>query len=280
MSAKQIVVMTGSAAQHPTPGLYPPRATVSAEAVAEAIKTAQDGSSIRLQEGDLLTRPDLPGWLGELRGRGFRAIAVETSGWVFAKPGVAKHLKKQGLTHALIPLLGSSAAAHDWLTETSGAFARSLRGVRQARAEGLRVRVIAPILRPTFRNLPDLVRRSLAIGVSGFEFRLPSDADRPAHGYHPHPALAAPHVIEALRLARAADRSATVTGVPLCLLDDSVKFATELQAPDVVIAGGEAPLSPRVLGDPCADCAARDRCGGLYESIATPRAWAGITPLG
>ncbi|MBP48406.1 MAG: hypothetical protein CMH53_10755 [Myxococcales bacterium] len=279
MSSRQTVVLTGSAVIHPLPGLYLPRPVVEAEQVEHALQSIAVSNSIRLQEGDLFTRAELPHWIGLLRERGFRAVAVQTSAWVLAKPGVARQLKQAGLTHIMVPLLGSAAPAHDWLTETKGAFSRTLRGIRQARSEGLRVRVLAPVLRPTFRGLPDLVRRALAIGVSAFEFRMPTDTDRVAQGYHPHPALAVPHVRAAIDLARRAERAASSTGIPLCLLKDAVRYASELQAIDTITAGDGEPETPKVLGGPCEGCAAAERCGGLHSGLASDQTWRGISAL-
>lgn len=280
MGADQHWVMTGSERVHATPGLYLARQTVPADAVTSALRELSPGRSIRLLEGDLLTRAELPDWLHALSAAGYRAIAVETSAWLLAKPGVAEGLKESGLTHVLVPMFGASQEAHDWVVGSEGAMARTLRGVRGARKAGLHVRVIAPVLRPTFRDLSALVRRCLAVGASGFDVVMPCGPEREAHGLHPHPALAAPYVAQMIRVAQAANRRVTTRGLPLCLLGEHADFALERQGlpKPVEVAGPAWPT--KELGVACSGCAWTATCGGLYDGLASERAWAGVSPVG
>lgn len=298
MPDARLLILTASPSPHVLPGLLGSETGRAAadddvtRAVSAALSRPGTPTSVVLGEGDVLLRRGLLDWVSAARAGGARAIAAETTGWLLAKPGVADRLVDAGLTHVLVPLFGAGAAAHDWIVETEGAFARSLRGLKRARAAGLRTRVIAPVLRPSFRTLPDLVRRSLAIGVSGFELRAPVGPDRDAHGLHPHLALAGPHIERAVQLARAAKRGVGVWGVPHCLLGEAAASATDgdvtldLAAPPPESrpsgpndAAPTAGFRERIHGSPCASCARTAQCPGPLTSYVSQTGWAGIAPL-
>ncbi len=284
MPSRRTLVLTASPSPHALPGLQR-RADAEGEArettdvaVRAALETASLATAIVLGEGDQLQRAEVLGWIRQARSAGARAVAVETTGHVLARQGTAAQLKAAGLTHVFVALFGADAASHDWVVGAPGSFDRSLRGLKQARAAGLRTQLLIPILRPTFRALPDLIRRSLAIRVHGFEFRAPIGPDRVAHGLHPHLALAGPFVARAVQIARAAKRSAWTWGVPACVLGDAADAMIERHGGQTVIdaATPTGEDYARTAGEPCKMCAWSAHCPGPLASYGY--GFAGLLP--
>ncbi len=300
MTSRRMLVLTASPSPHALPGLVwdalaagattDEAATAAVEPASQPYRVADDAAvraaieqtagaaAVVLGEGDLLLRPEILDWIALARQGGAQAVAVETTGHILARRGAAAQLKAAGLTHVMVTLFGADAASHDWITAADGAFSRALRGLKQARAAGLRTQVLTPILRPTFRALPELVRRSLAIGVRGFEFRAPIGPDRKAHGLHPHLALAGPHVARAVQIAQAAKRSARIWGVPACALGEAAE-ATWARHGGQHTIDAATPTDgdrSRTQGEPCKTCAWTAHCGGPLDNYGP--GFAGLSP--
>lgn len=200
---------------------WPLAAAATAADVPAAIVAAIAAGATELcfADGEVLLRAEVLDWLAAARTAGARRLHVWTDGRVLARPGAAQRLRAAGLSDAGVILFGADAAAHDYIAGSAGRFAAALKGLKAARKAGLRTGVVAPVLRPTYRELPSLVRRSLALGVARFEFVGGHGADRPKHGLLPHLEMAAPFVRAGVELATAAKRRARCWLIPHCLLE-------------------------------------------------------------
>ncbi|MEY3012871.1 MAG: hypothetical protein RIT45_1606 [Pseudomonadota bacterium] len=187
---------------------------------------------VTLGDGELLASPELPTWVAAAKSAGFVRIELETSAVPLARPELAARLRDLGVAGVAVPLFGADADAHDWVVGQPGAMQRALRGIRAAHAAGLRVRVLAPVLRPTYRGLDQLVGRCLPLGVPAFTVVAPVTLPP---GLLANPALAAPFVRRALALASAARREVDVRGVPACLLAEQALRGEAAGGPECVV---------------------------------------------
>jgi hypothetical protein len=248
-------------------------ATVDAEAVRSALKTAcdQGATSITLRDGDLLARPEALDLLAEARSGGVHGIEVWTSGLLLAQPGAAQRVGRAGASHVAAPLFGDSAASHDYVAGQPGHFQRTLAGLKRARAAGLHTVVLAPILRATYRNLPQLIQKSLALDVSAFRLVAALGQDRPRHPLLAPLAMSMNALQAALQVAQAAARPATVLDVPACLLGEGARW---LATP--VIVATTASADAHEHGRACELCSWRGRCPGLPVGLARQHGWQGL----
>ena len=246
-------VLTGSSCPHPfisaacplcrgadAPGRQ--EAPASADAVVAAIDAAAGEPEIVLRDGDLLTRPEALDLLQHAR-QASKSLELWTSGLMLARPGVAEAVLRAGVSTLALPLYGDSAEAHDWVTGQPGHFQRVIAGLKRFRALGGKTAVIAPILRPTFRALPLLVQKSIALDVSAFRFVALPGPDRVAQPLLPSLEMVAPYVRQALQMTAAAKRRASVLDVPPCLLGDR---AAEV-AKDIDLRGEFHQFLPQLL---------------------------------
>lgn len=274
-------VLTGSSCPHPSvsaacplcrgsdlPGRHP--ALASPDAVAAAIDVASGQPEIVLRDGELLTRPEALELLQHAK-RLSKAVELWTSGLMLARPGVAESVLRAGVTTLALPLYGDSAEAHDWVTGQSGHFQRVIAGLKLFRALGGKTAVIAPILRPSFRSLPLLVQKSLALDVAAFRFVALPGPDRVAQPLLPSLEMAAPYLRQALQMTTAAKRRSSVLDVPACLLGDRALAAESCS----VAAGATAPNHE--FGPPCEACPWRGPCPGLMTATAARFSWARLT---
>ena len=273
-------VLTGSSCPHPfisaacplcrgadAPGRQ--EAPASADAVVAAIDAAAGEPEIVLRDGDLLTRPEALDLLQHAR-QASKSLELWTSGLMLARPGVAEAVLRAGVSTLALPLYGDSAEAHDWVTGQPGHFQRVIAGLKRFRALGGKTAVIAPILRPTFRALPLLVQKSIALDVSAFRFVALPGPDRVAQPLLPSLEMVAPYVRQALQMTVAAKRRGTVLDLPACLLAERA-----LPAEAASVAAGAVAVAHE-YGPPCDTCAWRGPCPGQMMATAERFGWGGL----
>ena len=277
-------VLTGSSCPHPfisaacplcrgsdAPGRVEALATASA--VAAAIDAAAGQPEIVLRDGDLLSRPEALDLLQHAR-QTAKSVELWTSGLMLARPGVVEAVLRSGVTTVALPLYGDSAEAHDWVTGQPGHFQRVIAGLKRVRALGGKTAVIAPILRPTFRTLPLLVQKSLALDVAAFRFVALPGPDRVGQPLLPSLEMAAPYLRQSLQMTAAAKKRSSVLDVPACLLGDRAADAAKEAAVSVAAEG--AAKHAREHGPQCDACTWRAGCSGLLTATAERFGWAGI----
>ena len=241
------------------------------------------GTEATLVGGEPLLDARALEWISVLRERGADKIGVWTDGRVLASKGAAEKLRDAGLTDVGVVLLGADAAAHDFVAGGPKRFAAALRGLRWARRAGLRTTVVAPVLRPTFRDLPLLVQRALAIGVERFDFVGLAGPDRREHGLIPHLAIAAAHVDAAIRTARRHRRQARAWQLPPCLLAPDVRDAAReignaFGQQDMVVGENPAGLRHSHIAA-CTGCELRSSCDGPLESYVAQHGSGGLVAV-
>jgi hypothetical protein len=253
-------------------------ALVPAEAVLATLRQAKDlgATAVTLRDGDLLARPEALDILGHARSLALQ-VELWTNGPVLARPGIAEAVVKAGAVWLGVPLYGDTAQAHDYVAGQPGHFQRTLAGLQKVRAAGGRAVIVAPILRPTFRNLPLLVQKSLALQVQAFRFVAPVGRDREQHPLCVPAPLTAQALRAALQLVTAGKRRATVLDVPACVLGEEAKVLDLTQVLDA--RGAHEPTLTHEHGKPCETCLWRERCPGLPQERALQHGWVGIAPV-
>ena len=264
-------IAIGAVGALPQPGLLPADHPPASDAeVALAVASVRRGDAVRLLGGDVLLWPGLPGLVAQIRAAGAAHVTAQTTALPLLRPGVAAAVRAMGISGLAVPLFAAEADAHDYLVGRPGAFMASLRGMRAARAAGLRLQLIAVALRPSMRSLESLVARALPLPIEALQVVIPGPGSDAPTAWLPHPALAAPFAQRAASLALAARRGVSVRGLPPCLLGEVGSRAVELSPPLPALDAVGAPLAAAIARqfmtqavDACDDCRWRACCGGV-----------------
>lgn len=244
-------------------------AALSAAELAKAWQVHRGAEKIALRGGELLLRPEALELLAAARQLAPR-VELWSSGGYVARPGVAAALRKAGATALAIPLWGDSAEGHDYACGVPGSFARAIAGLKAARQAGLRTLLVAPLLRPTYRNLASLIQKSLALGIDGALLWAPAGPDRAQHPLLAPLAAMGPYVDAAARILAAAQKSCGVIGVAPCALGPAAAALdlTPLAQPGLA----------HVRGAPCQACLWAPRCQGQSGPRVQLHGWVGLGP--
>lgn len=242
---------------------------LSAAEVAGLLHAQRGAEKLALRGGELLLRPEALELLTAAR-RLAPQVELWSSGGHLARPGVAQALRQAGATAVVIGLWGDSAEGHDYATGVPGSFARAIAGLKAARQAGLRTAVVAPLLRPTYRNLPQLMQKSLALGIDGALLWAPAGPDRSQHPLLAPVASMGPYVDAAAKVLAAGQKSCGVIGVAPCSLGP---IAATLD-----LTASAQPHLGRSKGAPCQTCSWAGRCAGQTNPRIQLHGWVGLSP--
>jgi hypothetical protein len=253
-----------------------PASAQELEGLIEA-QTSAKPQRLVLRGGDLLRRPEALSLLALAR-----KVAPEVEVWTgavaMARPEVAAAVRKAGATAVGLPLYGDSAAAHDWLAGQSGHFQRTLKAVQVARAAGLQVVVLAPVLRPTFRNLQGLMQKCIPAGVFGVRLLAPDGPDQPTHPLLVPHAMSGPHLRAALTVAKAGKLAVWSWRLPPCILGDFAASQLDTSPNAAPVGAATEAADAYEYGPLCDQCSWHSRCPGISSARAAGHGWVGLMP--
>lgn len=228
---------------------------------------------------------------------GFKDIVVVTNGRMLAYPEFAKETVAAGVTDLVFSIHGHDAKLHDDLTYAPGSFNDLLKGIENARKEGLeRIFGNCTVVKQNMAVLPRIAELFLRLKIHHVEFISVDPTYGGAytnfHGLVPRISEAAPFMREALEVGRkGGTRDFVVRYVPLCHFKDYLDQVSEIRevrtfrtrhwAPDFqnddVAAGRIA--AGRAKTDRCAGCSLYDLCEGPWREYVRRYDDSELTPV-
>lgn len=246
----------------------PPAASVRAQ----IDRAAADGVALlSLSGGEPTLDPDLADHIRYATALGLR-VQIQTNATRTADPALVQALADAGLAEAFISLHGATAATSDAVTRAPGTFAKTLLGIDQLLAHGVRVSLNCVITGPNHRDLvalPELIAARWG-GVPTLNFSwanansalVPIDED-----VTPKFSAARPYLKAALDACTALGldwRGLTgECGVPLCFPDAA--WLDPARVPDL---GHEAAGAGFIKPAECDTCVLSSRCVGVRQGYA------------
>lgn len=251
----------------------PPFARLRAELA--AARPAADG--VVLTGGEPTLRKDLFALIGAARELGYSTVQVQTNGRMAASRRWCADAVAAGATEFSPALHGHRPELHDWLTRAPGSFAQTVRGIRNLRELGQRVLTNSVIVRPNFRNLPELARLLVALDVDQLQLAFVHPAGSAAEGFTaivPRFALAAPYLARALREGTRAGKPCWTEAVPPCVLPGLERHVVEGRIPRTKVVDAESTIEDyrayrvgegKMKGPRCRECAFDGTCEGPWR---------------
>lgn len=203
------------------------------------------------------------------------ALHILSNGRSFERPGFAQSFN--GLHPALtwgIPLYGDTYALHDYIVQSRGAFAQTLRGLYALEAAHQRIEIRVVLVRPVVERLPALARfiyRNLPfvnhVALMGIE---PTGFARAHHDIlWSDPADMSVPLTEAVDMLAKRDIPVSLYNLPLCTLPRAMWPHAQRSISD---------WKQRYL-PACENCQVRERCGGFFAWVTEPWTSRSIKPI-
>lgn len=225
------------------------------------------------------------------RDLGYTLIQVQSNGRTFCYEDFCKRLIDAGVNEFGPSLHGSTAKIHDYLTGAPGAFMQTISGMRNLKKLKQRVITNSVITKTNYRDLPDLARLLVALGVDQFQFAFMHMSGRAGENKEwltARKSLIEPYVKKALDVGIKAGKTVMTEAIPYCLMGGYEKHVAEQIIPRTRIYDADCVIPDytrtridegKARGPLCEQCDWRSSCEGPWREYPELFGWDEFVPV-
>jgi MoaA/NifB/PqqE/SkfB family radical SAM enzyme len=222
---------------------------------------------------------------------GYDGVQIQTNGRLFCYERVCRAAIEAGATEFSPALHGARADVHDGLTRAPGSFDQTVRGIENLVRLGQQVITNSVITTPNFRELAELGRTLVALGVAQFQFayvHIVGSAAEFQDVVVPRKRDIMPHVIQGLEVGRAAGVRCLTEAIPFCLLPGYESHVAERVIPDAVVYDADHVIADhrvyrrsegKAKGPRCGECRWDAECEGPWREYPERFGWEEFVPV-
>ncbi|MFA5139920.1 MAG: radical SAM protein [Elusimicrobiota bacterium] len=222
---------------------------------------------------------------------GYESLQVQTNGRRFCYPDFCRKAVAAGATEVSPALHGSTAALHEFLTGAPGSFMQTVAGIRNLKRLGVYVLTNTVITRANFRDLPDLARLFVKLGVDQFQFAFVHITGRAAENASwivPRKALIEPWVKRGIDIGKAARKSVLTEAIPYCRMRGYEAHVAERIIPETTVYDAEVTIDSytkyrmtegKGKGPKCRACKWFKTCEGPWREYPELYGWEEFEPV-
>ena len=123
------------------------------------ISNSKDYNEIMFIGGEFTIRDDAIDLIGLAKKKGYKKIAIETNGRMFAINNFTKRILKAGLNNITFSIHGSCAKTHDGLTRVKNSFAQCMEGLKNTKRHNVNIYINFVINKLNYKEIPLLVEK-------------------------------------------------------------------------------------------------------------------------
>lgn len=212
---------------------------------------------------------------------GYDSVQIQSNGRMFAHLPFCEQALAAGATEFALALHGASAATHDRLTRAPGAFRQVVTGIRNLVRLDQRVLSNTVITCVNYRELPDIARLLVKLGVSQYQFafvHILGTAAQNASWLVPRKTEVLPFVKAGLDVGLRAGVRCMTEAIPFCFLQGYEACVAEQIIPRTVVFDADVTLDDytayrlsegKAKGPMCERCHYFDRCEGPWVEYSS-----------
>ncbi|MCL4406062.1 MAG: radical SAM protein [Patescibacteria group bacterium] len=225
---------------------------------------------------------------------GYKPIQIQTNGRVFAYLDYCKEIIRAGADDFSPALHGSTAAIHDKLTRSPGSFDQTVQGIKNL--VGLRKRVMTNtvITKINYKDLPNIARLLVRLGVDQFQCAFIHINNLIAHDLCqieeivPRVTDVMPYVKEALDIGKKAGVNCMTEAIPYCLMAGYETYIAEQIIPDAHVFDANIDIKDyatyrrergKAKGSLCIKCKHNKICEGPWREYPDIFGWGEFRPV-
>ncbi|NNN05587.1 MAG: radical SAM protein [Elusimicrobia bacterium] len=225
------------------------------------------------------------------RAVGYTLVQVQSNGRTFCYEDFCRRLIDAGVNEFSPSLHGSTAAIHDWLTGAPRAFLQTLAGIRTLKRLGQRVITNSVITKANYRDLPELARLLVSLGVDQFQFAYMHMSGRAGENKEwlaARKSVLEPYVKRALDVGIAAGRTVMTEAIPYCRMSGYEAYVAERIIPRTRIYDASSVIADytraridegKARGPRCPECAWYRQCEGPWREYPEFFGWDEFEPV-
>jgi len=241
--------------------------------------------------GEPTLRKDLFELISYARELGYRTVQIQTNGRVFASKRYCMDAIAAGATEFSPALHGHTPALHDYLTRSPGSFRQTAAGIRNLKDLGQYILTNSVINRSNFRNLAQLARLFITLGVDQFQFAFVHPAGTAGDNFYcivPRLSIIAPYVMEGLEEGLRRNKPVFTEAIPYCILPGYQQCIVESVIPRTKVVDAGATIEDyrkyrvtegKLKGPRCSECRHDSICEGPWREYPEHYGFSELIPL-
>ena len=193
-----------------------------------------------LTGGEVTIRKDFFEIVEYAKSLGYKTIQIQTNGRMFSSLDFCKKTISAGATEFSPSIHGYCSEQHDFLTRADGSFNQTVKGIKNLKFLGQYVLTNTVVVKPNYRNLPDIARLLVKLGVDQFQLAFVhpmGNAWKNFDSMVPLISLAAPYIHKGLQIGINAGKQVMAEAMPYCQMEGYEKYVAEKVIPETEIRG-------------------------------------------
>ncbi len=171
---------------------------------------------------------------------GYESIQIQTNGRMFSSLDFCKKTILAGATMFSPAIHGYCADQHDFLTRAPESFAQTLKGIQNLKKLGQVVITNSVVVKPNYRNLPELARLLVSLKVNQFQFAFVHAMGNAMTNFDsmiPKMSLVAPYMHKGLQIGMDAGITCVSEAMPYCMMKGYEICVVENRIPATEVRG-------------------------------------------
>lgn len=216
---------------------YPNKSTPEIKSILK--NSIRDAEGVVFTGGEPTFRPKpLLEWVKYAKELGYKTIQIQTNGRMFAYKNYCEEMIKTGANEFGLAIHGSNTKIHDYLTQAPGSWVQTVQGIRNLRSLGQYILTNTVITKPNYKDLPNLAKLLVSLGVNQFQFAFMHINEIIAHDPKliqeivPRHSAVEPYVKKGLQIGIKARIRVMTEAIPYCFMKDYEEYIAERIIPD------------------------------------------------
>jgi MoaA/NifB/PqqE/SkfB family radical SAM enzyme len=251
----------------------------------------KDYEAVNIHGGEATIRRDLLEILDEIRDLGYPTVWLQTNGRKMAHMKYAQELVNRNVSLFIVSMHGATALTQDRISKSLGSFEQAVKGVRNAKQLGAKIRTNSVVCKDNFTEMPDIATLCMDLGADHINLSALHTAGTAFRNFWevtPRYDEIQPYVFEAVDRVVARDRVITLEGFPYCSIPGYEHYMInwrenkfKMLYRKYVFEDYENYMdaNSRVKDARCGGCAHNDSCGGVYKEYADMIGWDEFQPV-
>lgn len=241
--------------------------------------------------GEPSLHPGLLELVRRARGLGYRSVQIQSNGRSFCYEKTVRDLIAAGVDEFGPALHGSRPEIHDFLTGAPGSFIQTAAGMRNIKRLGARLITNTVITKVNYRDLPDIARLLVSLGVDQYQFAFMHITGRAGENKEwlaARKSIIEPWVKKGLDVGIKAGRRVMTEAIPYCFMSGYEDRVAERIIPATKIFDAEIVIEDytqvrrsqgKAKGPGCPKCAYFESCEGPWREYPEIFGWDEFVPV-
>jgi len=258
-------------------------------------KEAKECQEVLFSGGEPTFRPnELLDWVRYAKELKYQIIQIQTNGRMFAYMNYCEEIIKAGANVFGLSIHGSNPQIHDYLTRVPGSWGQTTRGIKNLKSLGRSVMTNSVVNKINYKDLPDLAKLLVSLGVRQFQFAfmhinrlIASDPKLIKEIVPRHPAVE-PYVKKGLQIGIKAGLRVMTEAIPYCFMKGYEQYIAEKIIPDAAVYDADSVIKDftphrktkgKAKGPNCKKCRYYKVCEGPWKEYPEIFGWKEFKPV-